>query len=52
MGQIALWAAIVSFAGAALLLILSAIGLIHARWTPATTEILPKLTTPEKATVS
>jgi hypothetical protein len=51
MGQIALWAAIVSFTGAALLLILSALGLIHYRRTPATTEILPARHT-EKVTVS
>jgi hypothetical protein len=41
MGVIALWGAIVSFIGAGLLLILSFAGLLHARWTPATAEILP-----------
>jgi hypothetical protein len=41
MGVIALYGAIVSFIGAGLLLILSFAGLLHARWTPATSEILP-----------
>jgi hypothetical protein len=41
MGQIALWGAIVSFAGAGLLVILSALGFLHSRWTSATAEILP-----------
>jgi hypothetical protein len=41
MGQIALWGAIVSFIGAGLLLILSGLGTLHARWTTATAEILP-----------
>jgi hypothetical protein len=41
MGQIALWGAIVSFIGAGLLLILSVLGFLHARWTTATAEILP-----------
>jgi hypothetical protein len=40
MGQIALIAAIVSFIGAGLLLILSVLGFIHARFTPATTDVL------------
>jgi hypothetical protein len=41
MGVIALWGAIVSFIGAGLLLILAGLGLLHARWTSATAEILP-----------
>jgi len=41
LGQIALWGAIVSFTGAALLLILSALGYIHSRRVPPTAEILP-----------
>jgi hypothetical protein len=40
MGQIALWGAIVSFIGAGLLLILSALGFGHAARTPVTAEIL------------
>ncbi len=40
-GVIALWGAIVSFIGAGLLLILSGLGFMHARWTSATAEILP-----------
>ena len=41
-GQIALFAAIASFTGAVLLLILSAIGLVHGRRVPAETEVLDK----------
>ena len=41
-GQIALFAAIASFTGAVLLLILSAIGLVHGRRVPAQTEVLDK----------
>ena len=41
-GQIALFAAIASFTGAVLLLILSAIGLVHGRRVPAETEVLAK----------
>ena len=44
MGVIALWAALVAFIGAGLMLILSALGLIHARRVPATAEILSKQT--------
>lgn len=44
MGQIALWAAIVSFAGAGILLILSALGLAHLRRVPPATEVFPSLT--------
>jgi hypothetical protein len=32
MGVIALWAALVSFIGAGLLIILSVLGFVHARW--------------------
>ena len=41
-GQIALFAAITSFIGAGLLLILSATGLVHSRRVPAETEVLTK----------
>jgi hypothetical protein len=50
-GVIALWGAIVSFIGAGLLLILSGLGLLHARRTPATAEILTARHT-EKVTTS
>jgi hypothetical protein len=40
MGVIAAWAAIVAFAGAALMIILSVFGFAHARWTRPDTEIL------------
>jgi len=42
MGQIALWGAIVSFIGAGILLILSGLGLVHARRVPAAAEILTR----------
>jgi hypothetical protein len=41
-GQIALFAAIASFTGGVLLLILSAIGLVHGRRVPAEAEVLAK----------
>jgi hypothetical protein len=40
MGLIALWASIVSFIGAGLLIILSVLGFVHARWAGRDTEIL------------
>ena len=43
-GQIALFGAIASFIGAGLLLILSAIGLVHERRVPAEAEVLGKKT--------
>lgn len=43
MGEIALIAAIVSFIGAALLLILSAFGLVHMRRTAPEAEVFPKV---------
>jgi hypothetical protein len=46
MGQIALLAAIASFAGAGLLLILSIAGLVHGRRVPAKTEVLAKTVHP------
>ena len=46
MGTIAGIAAVVSFIGAGILLLLSALGFWHLRRTPATAEVLPKLTTP------
>jgi hypothetical protein len=45
-GQIALLAAIASFAGAGLLLILSIAGLLHGRRVPADTEVLAKTVHP------
>ena len=46
MGQIALFAAIASFVGAGLLLILSIVGLVHGRRVPADTEVLAKTVHP------
>ncbi len=43
-------AAITAFAGAALMLILSVLGLIHARRSAPQAEIFPKLATPAQAT--
>jgi hypothetical protein len=40
MGAIALWGAIVSFIGAGLLIILSVLGFVHARWAGPATQIL------------
>jgi hypothetical protein len=37
---IALWAAVVSFTGAGLLIILSVLGFVHARWAGPAKEIL------------
>ena len=48
MGAIAFWAAIVSFTGAGILLILSALGLYHARRVPPTAEILAQRTPADK----
>ena len=44
MGELALWGAIVAFAGAGLLLILSALGYAHLRRVPPTAEVFPHLT--------
>jgi hypothetical protein len=44
MGEIALWGAIASFAGAAILALLSILGIAHLRRTPPQTEMLPRLT--------
>ena len=55
MGQIALWAAIASFIGAALLLILSGLGFYHSRRVTPAAEVFPKATSgdsADKATVS
>jgi len=52
MGQIALWAAIVSFIGAGLLLILSALGFYHARRAGPTAEIMAGLVTDDSVTTS
>jgi hypothetical protein len=45
-------AAIGAFIGAALMLILSALGFVHERRTTPQTEVFPKLTTPVKASTS
>jgi hypothetical protein len=50
MGQIALIAAIASYAAAGLMLILSIFGLVHLRRTRPETEILPKVATHAHAT--
>lgn len=50
MGQIALWAAIVSFIGATSLLVLSVLGFIHARRVTPATGILPDLAADETVT--
>jgi hypothetical protein len=44
MGEIAFWGAIVSFIGAGILLVLSALGLYHARRVSPTAEILSQRT--------
>jgi len=49
MGVIALWAAVVSFTGAGLLIILSVLGFGHARWAGPSKEILAPHV-PQKAT--
>ena len=48
-GQIALFGAIASFAGAAILLILSILGLVHERRVPAEKEVLAKTVHPATA---
>jgi hypothetical protein len=50
MGQIALWAAIVAFAGAAILLLMSIAGYAHLRRVPPGAEIFPHLTEKTPAT--
>ena len=49
-GQIALFAAIASFIGAALMLILSILGVVHERRVPAEKEVLAKTVHPTAAT--
>jgi hypothetical protein len=49
MGQIALWGAIASFAGAALLLILCAFGIVHMRRTSPASEMFSKQATTDMA---
>jgi hypothetical protein len=51
MGEIALWAALVSFVGAAMLLVLSILGFAHVRRVGADTEVFPGLTGRVPATV-
>jgi hypothetical protein len=48
MGQIAWFAAVAAFAGAALMLILSLFGVWHLRRAPETAEVLPRATHPAK----
>jgi hypothetical protein len=43
MGEIALWAAIIAFASAGILLVMSILGYMHLRRVPAETEVMPKL---------
>lgn len=43
MGELALWGAVVSFIGAGLLLLLSALGYAHLRRVPPTAEVFPRL---------
>ncbi len=50
MGVIALWGAIVAFAGAAIMLILSLAGLLHARWVSPAAEIMAERPKAEKIT--
>jgi hypothetical protein len=50
-GQIALVAAVVSFIGAALLLILSFLGIWHLRRVPETTEVFERIAHPAKVAV-
>ena len=52
MGQIALWGAIVSFIGAAILLVLSVVGFIHARRMAPAAEILPNRATDDAVTTT
>lgn len=52
MGQIALIAAIASYAAAGLMLILSMFGLVHLRRTRPETEILPRIAAHAQATAS
>ena len=49
-GQIALFAAIASFIGAALMLILSIFGVVHERRVPAEKEVFAKTVQPTAAT--
>ena len=44
MGQIALWAAIVAFAGAAILLLMSALGFAHLRRVSPDAEVFSHIT--------
>ena len=50
MGQIALIGAIVSFIGAAFLLILSGLGFAHLRRTAPEAEVFPKIAAPAATT--
>jgi hypothetical protein len=52
MGQIAAIGAIVSFIGAALMLILSGLGLVHLRRTAETNEVFPKASHPAPVPVA
>jgi hypothetical protein len=52
MGQIALWAALVSFIGAAMLLVLSILGFAHLRRVSPEAEVFPNLTARVPATTA
>jgi hypothetical protein len=52
MGQLALLAAIVAFAGAAMLLILSILGFVHLRRVSPETEVFPRMTERVPATTT
>src|SRR5580692_3457472 len=52
MGQLALWGALVAFAGAALLLIMSLLGFAHLRRVSPEAEIFPKMTPTVPATTA
>jgi hypothetical protein len=52
MGEIALWAAIAAFAGAAMLLALSGLGLAHTLRVSPTAEAFPRLTGAQPTTTT
>jgi len=52
MGQIASYAAIASFIGAGILLLLAALGFVHLRRTDPALEVLPNLSSPASAELS
>ena len=52
MGQIALWGAVASFAGAGILVIFSILGIAHLRRTAPQAEVLPGLTAADPVTTT